>query len=131
MYLVDTDICSAYLKNDRRVFARFVQYSGRLHISAVTVGELTTWAYRRTAPPARLRDFDELTKLVTVLEFSDAVARRFGKVRANLLDIGRPVPYIDLMLAATAIHHGLTLVTHNIRDYANVPALTLEDWLAP
>ncbi len=130
MYLVDTDICSAYLKNDRRVFTRFVQYGGGLHISAVTVGELTTWCYRRTAPPARLRDFDELTKLVTVLPFSYAVAKRFGEVRANLLDTGRPVPDTDLMIAATALHHGLTLVTHNTRHYANVPGLVLDDWLA-
>jgi tRNA(fMet)-specific endonuclease VapC len=41
------------------------------------------------------------------------------------------VPTADLLIAATAVHHGLTLVTHNIRDYANVPGLAIEDWLAP
>jgi tRNA(fMet)-specific endonuclease VapC len=43
--------------------------------------------------------------------------------------IGSEVP--DMLNAATALVHGLTLVTHNTADYANVPGLTLEDWLLP
>ena len=43
-FLLDTDICSAYLKGDRLVWKRFLQYSGGLHVSTVTVGELFTWA---------------------------------------------------------------------------------------
>ena len=35
----------------------------------------------------------------------------------------------DLFIAATALVHGLTLVTHNARHFQNVPDLTLEDWL--
>ncbi|HEX6984878.1 MAG TPA: type II toxin-antitoxin system VapC family toxin [Planctomycetaceae bacterium] len=130
-YLIDTDVCSAYLKNDRRAFQRFIQHGGRLHLSAVTVGELMTWASRASAPPARLRDFVDLMGTVTVLDYTDAVARRFGELRAWLFDNGRPVPDVDLMIASTALHHSLTLVTHNVRHYANIPALTVEDWLAP
>ena len=40
--LLDTDTCSAYLKGDHRVGNRFMQYGGRLHISAVTAAELFT-----------------------------------------------------------------------------------------
>jgi tRNA(fMet)-specific endonuclease VapC len=36
---------------------------------------------------------------------------------------------MDLLIAATALVHNLTLVTHNIRDFANVPGLTVQDWL--
>ena len=45
-FLVDTDICSAYMKGDHHVWQRFMQYRGRLHVSAITVGELFTWALR-------------------------------------------------------------------------------------
>jgi len=38
---------------------------------------------------------------------------------------------MDLMLAATALVHDLTLVTHNTADFVNVPGLRLEDWLIP
>ena len=59
------------------------------------------------------------------------VGRKFGEVRAGLLDRGLPPPDMDLMNAATALVHDLTLVTHNTQDYANVPGLRLADWLAP
>jgi tRNA(fMet)-specific endonuclease VapC len=48
-----------------------------------------------------------------------------------LLDAGRPVPLTDLMIAATAIHHDLTMVTHNVADYTAVPGLRIQDWLSP
>ena len=42
-FLLDTDICSAQMKAERRVHNRFIQYGGRLHLSAVTLGELFAW----------------------------------------------------------------------------------------
>ena len=68
---------------------------------------------------------------VIILDLTEQVAETFGDVRASLLDVGRPVPALDLLIAATALHHGLTLVTHNVRDYASVPGLSIEDWLVP
>jgi tRNA(fMet)-specific endonuclease VapC len=72
-----------------------------------------------------------LLKDVTVLDLTLDVAHTFGSLRAQQLDTGKPAPALDLLIAATAVHHGLTLVTHNVRDYANVPGLSIEDWLAP
>jgi tRNA(fMet)-specific endonuclease VapC len=45
--------------------------------------------------------------------------------------MGIVVPQVDLLLAATAIAHNLTLVTHNTRDFEKIPGLRLEDWLIP
>ena len=47
-FLVDTDICSAHLKDVGRVTSRFLQYTGRVHVSVVTVAELYSWASART-----------------------------------------------------------------------------------
>ena len=41
-FLVDTNICSAYLKGDKAVWGKFMQHSGGLAISVVTAGELWT-----------------------------------------------------------------------------------------
>jgi predicted nucleic acid-binding protein len=130
-FLLDTDICSAYVKNNRLVANRFVQYGGRLHISAVTLGELFTWAKRAAASPKRLQGVLDLLKEVQVLFVDDLVAQQFGETRAALLDAGRAAPPMDMMNAATALVHNLTLVTHNTDDFANVPGLTVVDWLAP
>lgn len=45
-FLLDTNICSAHLKDRRRLFARFVQHAGRLHTSRIVVAEIYAWAFR-------------------------------------------------------------------------------------
>ena len=130
-FLVDTDTCSAYMKGDDYVWQRFMQYRGRLQVSAITVGELFTWALRANAPPQRLQSLLDLLNDVTVLDVTEQVGRKFGEVRAALFDVGKPSPEMDLLIAATALVHNLTLVTHNVRDFATVPGLTIQDWLSP
>jgi predicted nucleic acid-binding protein len=130
-FLIDTDTCSAYVKGDRAVVNRFAQYSGGLHISAVTLGELLTWALRAQAPPRRRQEVEDLVNLVTVLDVTADVGRKFGEVRAALFDAGTPAPDSDLLNAAIALVHNLTMITHNTADYLNVPGLRLDDWLIP
>lgn len=129
-FVIDTDICSAHLKGHAKVTNRFLQYTGNLHISAVTLGELWTWALRTKSSPKRAQGLLLLLNDVIVLEFNEDVARTFGEVRADLLDRGLPTPDMDLLIAATALYHGFTLVTHNTADFANVPNLNIVDWMA-
>jgi tRNA(fMet)-specific endonuclease VapC len=130
-FLIDTDTCSAHLREKGAVTSRFLQYGGQLHVSAITVGELFTWAMRANAPVRRMKSLQQLLADTKVLDVNGAVAREFGRVRAGLMDIGRPAPDLDLLIAATALVHGLTLVTHNTQDFANIPGLRVVDWLAP
>jgi tRNA(fMet)-specific endonuclease VapC len=130
-FLLDTDICSAYLKNDPLVVSRVMLHYGGLNVSVVTVGELLTWALRANAPPARLQGVHDLLHGATVLEVTRTVAEKFGEIRAGLLDKGINVAEIDLSNGATALAHGLTMSTHNTSDYADIPGLTIVDWLVP
>jgi tRNA(fMet)-specific endonuclease VapC len=130
-FLLDTDVCSAYLKGNSQVYSRFLQYSGRLHVSTITVAELCTWAMRAKAASGRLQDLLRFLDDVTILDVDRSVAHRFGEVRAHQLDQGVFTPEMDLLIAATSLVHNLTLVTHNVQDFANVPGLMLQDWLAP
>ena len=130
-FLLDTDTCSAHLKRPAGLTSRLVQHTGRLHVSILTVGELLTWARRRTAPPQRLAGIEDFLGEVETLFVNEKVAEAFSELRAGQLDTGRLTPSTDLWIAATAIAHGLTLVTHNTRDYEQVPNLSLIDWLTP
>ena len=130
-FLLDTDICSAYLKGNHGVGNRVIQYGGQLHVSAITAGELYTWAFRTKASPKRLTELLAFFNDVRILEVNETVARQFGEIHAALFDAGRPTPDMDLMNAATALVHGLTMVTHNTQDYADVPGLSVVDWLNP
>lgn len=130
-FLLDTDICSAFLKNDRRVTTKVMLHIGGLHLSSVTVGELLTWARRANAPPARLQGVNDLVASSTVHSIDLAVADKFGEVRAMLIDQGRIVGQMDLLNASVALLHSLTLVTHNTKDYVHIPGLSLDDRFAP
>jgi tRNA(fMet)-specific endonuclease VapC len=63
-----------------------------------------------------------------VLAFDAACAERAGQLRAQLDLQGAPIGPYDLQLAATALVHGLTVVSRNTREFARVPGLLLEDW---
>lgn len=130
-FLLDTDICSAYVKGNATVFQRFVQYGGRLYASTITLGELLAWALRAQARPRRLQEVQDLLKLLLVLDVTQDVAWKFGEIQAGLLDAGTPAADLDLLNAAVALVHNLTMVTHNVEDYKNIPGLTVADWMVP
>ncbi len=130
-FLLDTDTCSAYLRGHPGVFNRFVQHSGGLYVSMITVGELYVWANRAAASPRWQHGLAGLLTQVVSLPVDDGIARAFGKTRARLLDRGVTVPANDLFIAATALVHDYTLVTHNVRHFSLVPNLRIDDWVTP
>jgi tRNA(fMet)-specific endonuclease VapC len=130
-FVLDTDTCSAYLRGHRGVFSRFVQHSGGLYVSTVSVGELHVWARRASASPRRQHVLGLLLQEVRSLPVDDDVALLFGQTRARLLDQGVTVPVNDLLIAATALLHDFTVVTHNVRHFELVPNLRIQDWLTP
>jgi tRNA(fMet)-specific endonuclease VapC len=66
---------------------------------------------------------------VQVLPFDNVCAEQFGILRGGLLQHGISVASMDLMIAAVAIAHDYTLVTHNTSDFQNIPGLQMLDWL--
>jgi tRNA(fMet)-specific endonuclease VapC len=131
-FLLDTDTCSAHLKRRSGLMHRFVQHSGGLAIPTIVLGELYTWAYHRKNPePVIQRIENDLLPDVSVLDFDADCSKQFGMVRGELLQKGISVSRLDLLIAAVALVHNLTLVTHNTADYKNIPGLRLDDWLVP
>ena len=69
--------------------------------------------------------------LIEIIDVDLEIALSFGELRATMMDHGTPMPDMDCLIAATALVHDLTLVTHNTMDFANVGLLRVQDWLAP
>jgi tRNA(fMet)-specific endonuclease VapC len=129
-YLLDTNICSYHLRRPSGLVHRFIQHCGRLFIPSIVLGELYVWVYRRDDPRPGIAVLDQFVRQeVRVLPFEDRCAETFGRVRATLLRTGLVVNRVDLMIAATALVHDLTLVTNNTADFRAVPDLRLDDWL--
>ena len=130
-FLLDTNICSEHLRRTAGLTHRFIQYSGRLYLPTIVLGELYTWAYRRLDPHPLLKAIEhELVNELCILPYDNICAERFGIERAALLNKGITVDSIDMMIAAVALVHDLTLVTHNTTDFQHIPNLRLEDWLS-
>ena len=130
--LLDTNICSAHLKRPAGLMHRFVQYSGRLYIPTIVLGELYAWAYKRSQPGCdhliHLIE-DDLLRDLMVLEFDSGCAREFGRIRGELIRRGDDRAGVDLLIASVALYHDLTLVTNNTADFRHIPDLRLVDWL--
>lgn len=133
-YLFDTDAVSELLR--RQPLAGYVRWLGEIpredqFTSAVTIGELYRGAFRSREPSRHLRNIeDRVLPVVSVLPFDAAVARVYGEISAGLQLLGRPLEDADLQIAATALHHGLRLVTGNLKHFRRVPGLLLETALA-
>ena len=67
----------------------------------------------------------EFLNEVSVLGIDDSVARIFGQQRARQRQLGKPLSNMDLLIAATALHHNLTLLTSD-RDFERVQNLAVE-----
>lgn len=130
-FLLDTNILSAHLRRPSGLTHRFVQYSGRLYTSSISLAELYVWVFGRPNPAPVLSSVETLlTHEVGVIPFDTDCAEEFGRLRAELKAGGIGVDNMDLLIAATALVYGLTLVTHNTAHFKNIPELRVENWLA-
>lgn len=129
-YLFDTDAISELFRH--RPLPGYVEWLGTVpredqYSSAVVIGELYKGAYRSAARDRHLSNIEErVLRAVTVLPYDTATARVFGRTRAHLEDAGQVLPDADVQIAATAIHHGLELVTGNLRHFRRIPDLRIE-----
>jgi tRNA(fMet)-specific endonuclease VapC len=84
---------------------------------------------RRERNAARLTEFT--TGLVQTLPFNSEDAEEAGELRAQLERAGTPIGFYDLLIAAQALRRGALVVTANVREFARVPGLQVENWTTP
>jgi tRNA(fMet)-specific endonuclease VapC len=125
-YLIDTDWVADFLADRRnaRPLLRSLRPSG-LTISIITYGEIYDGVYGGRDPHAAECTFQQFLRVTPVLPLTRPIMRRFALLRAELRQQNQSVADPDLLIAATALHFGRTLVTRNLRDFARVPGLTL------
>jgi len=71
----------------------------------------------------------QFTARLDVLPFSPKAAVHYGQLRAQLKRAGRLADPLDMLIGAHARSEGLILVTNNIREFASMPGLRVENWL--
>ncbi|MBI3676963.1 MAG: PIN domain-containing protein [Proteobacteria bacterium] len=129
-YLLDTNVLSDFVRGESAVMARLKRELPR-NLALGVISELEVEYGLMRAPhlaPQVATAMRALLGTIAVLPFEREDAHAGARLRANLAARGTPIGAYDLLLAACALRRGLILVTHNVREFARVDALTVEDW---
>jgi len=130
----DTNVVIAVLKQrPAPLLERFTRElaQGTLALSTIVLFELyygIANSSRRKENSDRLAVFLEAP--IAMLSFEPEDAEEAGTLRAELRRAGTPIGPYDLLIAAQARRRGAVLVTANATEFARVPGLMMEDWLA-
>ena len=129
-YLLDTNVCAMYM-NGRSQSVRDRVLStptDEMAVCSVVKAELFYGAMRSNDPTRTLERQQGFLNRFTSLPFDDESALIFGQIRASLAAAGTLIGAYDLQIAAIALSHNLTLITHNTAEFNRVDGLQLEDW---
>ena len=133
-FLFDTDAISEVLRRrPRPSYLRWLETVPRVEqfTSAVVVGELYKGAYRSANRDRHIEQIEaRVLPALTVLPYDAAAARVYGEIDGQLHRLRLPLADADLQIAATALRHGLELVTGNIRHFERIPGLSVVRVLA-
>jgi len=134
MYLFDTDILSQLAKRQRpeTLMSRLARTPiASQFTSAVNAAEIYYGIFRKEGRESLLRFFDDqVFPQLTILPFDHECALIYGRLKSGLERSGRPRFDPDLQIAAIAIRHRFIVVTGNVRHFAGIPGLKVENWLA-
>ena len=127
IYLLDTNVIVELLRGNP-IIREKIQSIGlsRCFISEITIAELTYGAIN-SGITEELNDVDTITKLFQIIPIAQTFTE-YGHIRTSLRKEGLLVDQFDMLIAATALHYSLVVVTHNRKHFQRIPSLSIEDW---
>lgn len=128
-YLLDTNICIFFLRGKYGMDGRLEEIGlDNCHISEITVGELLYGAACSAQKDKHLAQVATLVSLFTVEPIYPALPV-FAEAKAALRRQGAMIDDFDLLIGATAVKGGMTLVTENVKHLSHVPGVNIENWI--
>jgi tRNA(fMet)-specific endonuclease VapC len=133
LYLLDTNILSELVRKTPR--ASLIDALRRtapemLSTSCICAMELRHGAMRTNSPGGLWSRIEsQILARLTVLDIRTEDAILAGDVLAHLWSVGKPIETEDVLIGASALSRGLTVVTHNVNRFRRIPGLKVEDWL--
>ena len=129
-YLLDTNMLSAIIKQPTGEVARHLLLldASQVTTSIIVACELRFGAEKKNSLTLTQR-VEQLLAIMTVYPLEPDADKYYGKIRADLESKGQLIGQNDLLIAAHALALDVILVTDNVREFARVPNLKLENWL--
>jgi tRNA(fMet)-specific endonuclease VapC len=128
LLMLDTDISSYVIRRRPPAIAeQFHRHSEQLCVSVMTAAVLRFGALK-----AGRADLTSLVEAylarVTILDWPESATFHYARIRATLERLGTPIRSMDLLIACHAVAEQATLVTNNLRHFAAVPDLRVDQW---
>lgn len=130
MYFFDSDTCIEFLRgNLPQVYKLLKQSDPELFgIPCIVEAELYFGAENSRHPQKSRLVVDQFLSVFKRIEFDSICASHYAILRSYLKDQGTPIGPNDMLIAATALAHGATLITNNVREFQRIPGLRIESW---
>ncbi len=129
MFVLDSNTVIYYFQGKGRVAENLLRTPPReVALPAVVVYELEVGTAKLTESEKRRRLLDQLVDGFRILPFGIEEARVGARIRIQLERAGMKIGPLDNLIAATALRHNATLVTHNVVEFERVQGLEICDW---
>jgi tRNA(fMet)-specific endonuclease VapC len=124
--MVDTNVAIEMLRRSSDALRRF-HPDATVFVPVIVLGELFHGAFASARIADNMAEVEDFAASVKVLVCDLGVARRFGEIRRDSWRKGTPIPDNDVWIAATALVHGLPIVTSDAH-FDQVDGLTVVRW---
>jgi tRNA(fMet)-specific endonuclease VapC len=126
-YLIDTDWVIDHLNQIERVVDRLKELRSQgLALSIISLAELYEGVQYSRNPEQSRQALDAFLEDVSVLGIDEEICKIFGRERGRLRKAGQLIGDFDLLIAATGLHYGLTVLTNNRQHFERVEGLPIE-----
>ncbi|TKJ41935.1 twitching motility protein PilT [candidate division TA06 bacterium B3_TA06] len=123
--LIDTNVLSYIFKNDTRSssYLPYLSSDKLLAVSFQTVAELYLWAEKQSWSNPKINELQNLLQKFIIVLYDNKLAHIWAGIVATRERIGTPISCADAWVASCALRHSATLITHNRKDFENIPKL--------
>jgi Predicted nucleic acid-binding protein, contains PIN domain len=128
---LDTNIITAFLKNDSRVVERvsdYLEFFDKLTINIISYYEILR-GLKDLGNEKKLRRFDNFIQESELLFITKDTIEKAAEIYAYLKKEGNLIEDADILMASTAIVEDLVLITNNLKHFKRVKDLRLDNWL--
>ncbi|MBN1840071.1 MAG: type II toxin-antitoxin system VapC family toxin [Campylobacterales bacterium] len=129
--MLDTNICIYIIKNKPQSVLEELKKCnvGDIILSSITVSELIYGAHKSQYVEKNLKAIEHFLIPFDVADYDYKAALEYGKLRADLEKKGQPIGSLDTLIAAHAKSLGVVLVSNNMKEFARVEGLEVENWV--
>lgn len=129
MYVLDTNTVLDYFRGKGKVAANLLAVPpGEIALPAIAAYEVWVGVMGSQNAARREAQYEQFLSVIEVLPFDEVVGRKAAELRHSLERKGEAIGPLDTLIAGTALAHGATLVTRNVREFERIPGLKVVNW---